>query len=484
MTEQTTFGNWRPARGLGVGRLSMPQLVTSVLAGLAALLTLQASGLSLASWLAMLAAGVIIAAVTVRVGSQSLADVMARRARFRSARSRGLTELSGGVLTDHPRRHDLPGPLAQLVPLSADDGRGGRQGMLWHRRSGRLTVVLAVSPLGIDLADAAETHSWVENWGAFLADLGYQPMVRHIAVTVDSHPSGGSTARQYINSRIEEDAPAAAREVMHQLIAMTPTSAADVDTRLSITFDPSRATPKPETLLDSVAEVTRWLPGIEQMLGSCGIAVRGRVSAEGLAARIRWAFDPAARNDVATADENPELVRWEDAGPIRAVDNWNYYQHDSAYSVSWALEEAPRQAVISRVLTPLLAPGPYSRRVTLVYEPESAAAAAAALEQEVRNVSIRRAIDRRTKKEPTERDHADERAARQGAMEEAEGAGVGRFTVYVSTSVAQSDGIDAAMADVEQRAGQAKLRLRCLRGAQAGGFAAALGMGINPGERQ
>ena len=45
---------------------------------------------------------------------------------------------------------------------------------------------------------------------------------------------------------------------------------------------------------------------------------------------------------------------------------------------------------------------------------------------------------------------------------------------------AEADQLPAAVADLEQRAGQAKLRLRRLRGSQAAGFAAALGVGINP----
>ena len=58
--------------------------------------------------------------------------------------------------------------------------------------------------------------------------------------------------------------------------------------------------------------------------------------------------------------------------------------------------------------------------------------------------------------------------------------GVGRFTAYVTTTVTDPDQLAAAVADLEQRAGQAKLRLRRLRGSQAAGFAAALGVGINP----
>ena len=52
--------------------------------------------------------------------------------------------------------------------------------------------------------------------------------------------------------------------------------------------------------------------------------------------------------------------------------------------------------------------------------------------------------------------------------------------LYVTTTVTDPDLLPAAVADLEQRAGQAKLRLRRLRGSQAAGFAAALGVGVNP----
>ena len=65
-------------------------------------------------------------------------------------------------------------------------------------------------------------------------------------------------------------------------------------------------------------------------------------------------------------------------------------------------------------------------------------------------------------------------------MREAQGAGVGRFSLYVSTTVLSEEALPAATADVEQRAGQSKLRLRRLRGAQHAGFVAALGLGVDP----
>ena len=135
-----------------------------------------------------------------------------------------------------------------------------------------------------------------------------------------------------------------------------------------------------------------------------------------------------------------------------------------------------------RVLTPLLAPGVYPRRVTMLIEPLPAEAAAAQVEAEITNNSMRRAWAARTKRDETQRDRDDASRAMQAAQEEAQGAGVCRFSMYVTTTVLSEADLPSATADVEQRAGQAKIRLRRLRGAHSAGFAASLGLGINPVE--
>jgi hypothetical protein len=487
-----TYGNWRKERGFGIGQLGTAQTLAvfgAVIVPVGLLGTLPRL-LVVFGPLAVL----VLLAVFVRVGGQSVADVGVRWARFTRARSAGWTELSGGLLTDHPRREDLPGPMAPVVPLSVDDGRGGKQGLLWDRRTGWLTVVLRVSPVGLDLVDAAQADAWVANLGAFYADLGYQAMVRHVAVTVDTAPSGGTTLRDYLAGRVDPDAPHAARLVMDELVATAPAVSAEVDTRVSITFDPARATPRPADLMHAVAEVVRWLPGLEAGLSSTGVSVLGRASVQWLIARLRMAYDPASRGEVVRAlrhaaerpapDPDSEVLRWSEAGPVRAQELWDRWRHDSGITVSWGLAEAPRQAVLARVLAPLVAPGPFPRRVTLLYLPYPAAAAADEVEKEIQNNAVRAGFAQRTRKDETPRERDDRARARQAAQEEAEGAGVGRFTLYVSTTISADTGTDellaAAAADVEQRAGQSKLRLRRLRGAQPAGFAAALGLGIDP----
>ncbi|GAA4554894.1 MULTISPECIES: SCO6880 family protein [Pseudonocardia] len=476
-----TYGNWRRARGFGIGRLGPGQSLTLFVAVMVPIMLAYVS--AQVALIAALISALILVAVLVKVGGQSLSDVVIRRIRFSRSRSAGWHELSGGMLTDHPRRHDLPGPMAPLVPLSTDDGRGGKQGLLWDRRTGWLTAVVRVSPVGLDLADRAQADAWVASWGAFLADLGYQRMVRHIAVTVDTAPSGGTTLRDYVSSRLDPSAPQAAHDVMAELVDATPATSADVDTRVAITFDPSRATPRPQDLMEAVAEVTRWLPGLEASLSMAGVAVLGRATAAWLTGRLRIAYDPASRGDVTRLPSgDSELLIWGEAGPIRANEAWDHWRHDSGISVAWALSEAPRQAVVDRVLTPLLAPGPFPRRVTMLYEPYSAGAAADEVEREITNTQVRRAWAKRTKRDETQRERDDFARALQSAREEAEGAGVGRFCLYVSTTVAREELVPAATADVEQRAGQSKLRLRRLRGAQMAGFAAALGFGLDPVE--
>jgi hypothetical protein len=425
----------------------------------------------------------VVLGVVARYDGQSAADLITRRARFRRASAAGWLELSGGVLADHPRRADLPGPLAPLVPLSCDDGMGGKQGLLWDRRTGWLTAVIRVSPVGLDLADRDQADRWVASFGGFLADLGYQPMVRHVGITVDTAPSGGATLRDYIEERIDPRAPEAAQAVMRELAEVSPATVSEVDTRVSITFDPSRASPRPDDLLTAVAEVIRWLPGLETSLGGVGVSVLGRASVEWLIQRLRIAYDPASRADVArSVDPGDELLLWAEAGPLRGVETWDHWRHDSGYSVSWAMQEAPRQAVADRVLIPLLAPGPFPRRVTLLYEPFPSGAAAAEVEREITATQVRRSWSQRTRRDETQRERTDQARAMQAAREEAEGAGVGKFCFYVSTTVTDEKLLPAATADVEQRAGQCKLRLRRLRGAQVGGFAAALGMGVNAAE--
>ena len=187
-SETRLYGNWRRARGFGIGQLGTGQTLTMF--GVVIVPILAAYVSPRAALVLGLLGAVVVMLVVVRIGGSTAAEIILRRARFLHARSRGYTEWSGGVLTEHPRKADLPGPMGSMVPLDTDDGRGGRQALILDRRTGMITAVFRVSPVGLDLADRAQADAWVASWGALLADLGYQPPVG--AVTVDTAPTGGS----------------------------------------------------------------------------------------------------------------------------------------------------------------------------------------------------------------------------------------------------------------------------------------------------
>ena len=69
-------------------------------------------------------------------------------------------------------------------------------------------------------------------------------------------------------------------------------------------------------------------------------------------------------------------------------------------------------------------------------------------------------------------------AAEQTAAEEARGAGVVRFTVLVTATVAEETDLVEAERIVRARAGEARLHLRRMSGSQAAAFTAGLPAGV------
>jgi len=173
-------------------------------------------------------------------------------------------------------------------------------------------------------------------------------------------------------------------------------------------------------------------------------------------------------------------MSWADAGPVGAEEEWAFYRHDSGTSVTWAWHEAPRQQVTSTVLTRLMSPGKFPKRVTLLYRPLSAGQAAGILEDQVNAAAFRDAYRKAQGRDETARDQADREQAVRAAREEAMGAGVVLMSLYVTATVPDPADLPAAVADVEARADQSKIRLRRMYGAQAAGFAATLPAGVCP----
>lgn len=476
-----TYGGWR--RRHGIGLLGMDTTSTFVALGAAMLLVLIAATVpQVLIYLlppALIGGGLGL----IRVGGVPLVRLLLARGRWQWGLLRGHNRYRAGVVIDHPRAFQLPGVLAPLTLLSAEDGYGGRYGIVWDRRTGLLTGTLRVVPASTWLADRTDADSWVAAWGGWLAALGHMPAVRWVTVTVDTAPEPGSTLADAVDRAVVATAPAPARAIMSELVRTAPAAAADVDTRVSITFDPRASAADPKDLFEAVAELGRILDGLASRLGGCGVSVRGRATAAEIAGTVRTAFDPHARGEVnrlLTGPSADEVLTWCDAGPVTATEHTDRYEHDGGVSVSWAWHEPPRQNVRSDILARLVAPGPYPKRVTLQYRALPAAAASRVLQQEVNAAAFRAQFRRRTGRDETARDNWDSARARQAAAEEAMGAGVCLVSMYATVTVTDPAQLRRAVAHVEASADAAKIRLRRLWGSQAAGFATTLPCGICP----
>jgi hypothetical protein len=480
------YGGWRRRRGIGLWGLGTAGTF-AVLAGLLVLVLLAAvdvTALAFAAPLVVVAGALGVA----RISGEPVAMRGVRRLRWWCASVRGYTRYRVTAAARHSASFALPGVLAPVTLVSAEDEYGGRYGMAWDRRTGLLTPTLRVVAASTWLADRDDADSWVASWGGWLASLGHVPMLRWVTVTVDTAPEPGSALADAVADAIDPAAPPAARQLMAQLADAAPTATADVDTRVSLTFDP-KASPVPLRSLDkAAAEVGSVLTGLESALGSCGVSVLGRMSAPEITGVVRSAFDPDARGEVTRiavrrrAGQPAAQLGWTEAGPVGAEESPGYYGHDGGLSVTWAWHEAPRQNVTADVLARLIAPGPYAKRVSVQYRPFPAAAATRVLEAEVNAATFRAHYRSRTGREETARDAHDQAHARQAAVEEAAGAGVCLISLYITVTVTVSSDLPRAVAWVEAAAEASKIRLRRMAYSQAAGFAATLPCGICPAE--
>ncbi|MEU7004180.1 SCO6880 family protein [Nonomuraea sp. NPDC046570] len=475
MADVRTYGGWRRRRSLGLFGLGTTG--TLILLGAIAVLIL----LGTLSPALVLYAGPPALAIgglaLVQFDGVPLGRTVLRHVRWWYGSARDYSTFQGGVVLAHLRAFQLPGVLAATRLLSAEDGYGRPYGIVWDRRTGYLTLTVQVVPTSMWLANRDEADGWVSNWGNWLASLGHVPTLRWVTVTVDTAPEPGSTLADSIARTTAPDAPAPATLLLGELVKTAPATAADVRTYLSLTFDPARSPAPPTDLTSAVMETSRTVEGLTSSLGGCGVTVAGRATASEISATVRAAFDPASRGEVSRTD-----LTWADAGPIHAQESADHYRHDSGTSVSWAWHDAPRQNVPADVLSRLVAPGPYAKRVSLQYRPLPAAQATQVLEEEVNAAAFREQYRRRTGRDESARDAFDQARARQAAAEEAMGAGVCLVTMYVTTTVIDSADLSEAIARTETAAETSRIRLRRLWGSQAAAFATTLPCGVCPAE--
>ncbi|WP_326655668.1 SCO6880 family protein [Streptomyces sp. NBC_01750] len=473
---QPLYGGWRRSKSMGIASLNTPQTVIVVGALLAPILLIVMGG-SIATLPVTIPIALTVIALTVwqRHGMPLMSYVIGR-ARWSWGHMRGETSYRS-VFLPSPEALDLPGMAAptKLVRAESSDGRGAT-GLVWNQRTGTMTAALLLNPAGSLLASGATVRSQVNAWGDALARLADEDGVRVGAVTLQITPSSGAALSDHVRHRLDPSAPSLAREAIGELVDRAPRASAQLAAWMSLVIDPSQSPEKPKGPAEAAAVTLGALDAVD--LSGAGVDVLRRATDADIKRLVRGAFVPADMD--APADEIAELV-WHEVGPVAAEDDWAVYRHDGYHSVSYVLREAPRKPVTYDVLLKLLAPGAFTRRVTLAYRVLPTDEAMAVVEREVNANEARAEYRQRTKRTSTRRERVDAEHAERTATEEATGAGMVQWSIYVTTTVSNAADLPAARREIDKAArASGGLRFRPAFGGQSAAMVVGLPVGINP----
>ena len=470
------YGGWRRSRTLGIGHLTTGQTIIVVGAIVTPVFIVNVGG-GMASLVFTLPIALVVMALAIwqRHGMPLMTYVVGR-ARWKLAAMRSETSYRS-VFLPAPESLDLPGMAAptRLIRAEAADGRGP-VGLVWNQRTGTMTATLLLSPAGSLLAAGSTVSQSVASWGDVLARFADEDAVQGVTVTLQVTPSSGAALSDHVRDRLDPRAPQLAKDAMRELVGRAPRASASLAAWLSLVVDPRKA-PEPADDPAQAAAVTLGALGALDMGGSGADVLRTATDTD-IKRIVRGAFNPADMD--APADQIDELV-WHEVGPVAAEDDWLVYRHDGAFSVSYVLREAPRRPVPYDVLLKLLAPGQFTRRITLGYRVLPTDEAAAVVEREVNASDARAEYRKRTQRTTTRRERVDAENAERTATEEAIGAGMVQWSVYVTATVEREEDIPAARRELEKAAkSSGGLRFRPAYGGQAAALVVGLPIGINP----
>ncbi|MFE9607893.1 SCO6880 family protein [Streptomyces sp. NPDC006012] len=477
-----TYGNWRRPRRPGLGPLGLVGTF-GVFGGL--VIVLLASLVSLFLALAILVPLVIVLTpLTIRTqDGRNIYQLITLRIGWRNRKAKGAHLYVSGPLSSRPGgRFRPPGLLNKVTSSEGRDAYDRPFGVLHHPARNLYTIVLGCDPDGGALVDPDQVDVWVALWGEWLARLAHEPGLRGASVIVETAPDPGTTLAHEVLPRIRQDAPAAARAVMEEVVERYPMASSEMHTYVTLTYGvpPGQRRKKD----DVIADLAIRIPGLLSGLISAGGGAAYPLSAERIAEVVRVAYDPAVAADVlnARAEHGGTGLEWEDAGPAAAVETVSSYQHDSGVSRTWLLTLAPRGTVRSSVLRGLLeaAPGTRRKRVALLYRPIDAATSARIVESDRRSAQF---MATSGKGMVQARAASEVRAAEQTAAEEAAGAGLVEFSLMLTVTVDEMDELADASVAIRNLTAASRVMMRPADRMQAAAFSCTLPAGILPWEQ-
>lgn len=374
----------------------------------------------------------------------------------------------------------LPGLMARSELTEHSDSFGERFGLIRLSGNGvhNYSVVLETHPDGERLIDHDDMEGRVALWGAWLSQRGSDEGIRGASVTIESAPDSGLRLNRLLDNNRSDDSPEFSQIVSNQIRDTFQNGAPQLVARVTVTFSGKRLDGRTgdRGVNEMAEEIGNRLPAIRAGLAGTGAGSVRACDAQQITDFTRVAYDPT----VATTVEEMQAdggtgLRWEDAGPSFARDDFDLYRHDRAVSKSWTMWEGPsghfRADSLKRVLAPL--PGVLRKRVTLLYRPVETDKTTAIVQQEEN--------DARFAKSQTHNDaRAKNRlaAAQKTASEEAQGAGLTRFGIILTITSKHEEDFRRWDRQVPGLFSRARLRVRAALANQAVTFQAGLPLGL------
>ncbi|MES4886056.1 SCO6880 family protein [Streptomyces sp. NPDC000349] len=473
-----TYGNFRKPRTSGLRGLSLGTTLLLLAGLIAVVLTTLVS-----VWAALLMA-VSVAMVTAALAFRDRHDRTllkrgaVRLAWWRSTRSGGHLYRSGPLGRTGYGTCELPGLAAESTLTEAQDGYSRPFAVITIPATGHHTVVISCDADGSALVDERQVDTWVAHWGQWLSALGSEPDLVAASVTVETAPDSGVRLQHEIASNTVAEAPQLATAMLHEVLAAYPAGSAQIATRITLTYSGAARPGTPRRSAEDMAlHIGTRLPGLTAGLSLTSAGTAVPMTATELAEVVRVAYDPTVATLVEEARATGGTgLTWKEAGPMAAQEAWDHYRHDGAFSMTWAMTEAPQGEVFSNVLTGLVQPNRdiARKRVTLLYRPHSPADGARVVQQDYKHALFAAQQQQIGKA----REDAEVIAARRTTEEQAQGHGVIRFGMLITATVNAAADLPKAAAAVDNLAPAARIAVRPVYGSQAAAFAAALPLGL------
>ncbi|NGO47326.1 SCO6880 family protein [Streptomyces ureilyticus] len=473
-----TYGNFRKPRTSGLRGLSLGAtmlLFTGLIAVVLATLISVWAALGLAVALVVVMAPL---AVRDKHGRTLMQRGAVRLAWRRTTSSGGNLYRSGPLDRAGYGTCKLPGLAAESSLTEARDGYGRPFAMITIPSTGHHTVVISCDADGAALVNEQQVDTWVAHWGQWLSALGAEPGLVAASVTVETAPDSGVRLQQEIAANAVAEAPRLARSMLREVLSAYPAGSAQIATRIALTYSGAARAGTPRRSAEDMAiHIGARLPGLTAGLSMTGAGAAVPMTATELAEAVRVAYDPTVAPLVEEARATGGTgLTWDQTGPMAAQEAWDHYRHDGAFSVTWAMTEAPQGEVFSNVLTGLVQPNRdiARKRVTLLYRPHTRAEGARVVQQDYKNALF----NAQQSQIGQARDDAEVTSARRTTEEQAQGHGVIRFGLLVTATVSSAGELAKAAAAVDNLAPAARIAVRPVYGSQAAAFAAALPLGL------